>query len=417
MEKRKLELVVKGFDSTIEENNSDVILISGYANKFLDDNGKIVVDHSYESVIPESYDFKSFMKNPILLYQHRNDSPIGKVINIDVRPNGLYIEAEIHKRMNEQAFYGVQNGILKTLSIGFIAKDGEVINDILFFKDVELLEVSVVSIPDNSESTFAVLTESPCKTGTCLLANKAITKELLMEKAIKNSTISERAWSDVDKTALGQKLAELGNASYIREAYLVVRDIEKRSTWKFPHHELTSGGDLVVNKGGVVSAYAALKGARNEPAISAEEKKEAARHILKHYRELLKQEKIEEIPQDLLDMVKEFEELVEKGVETPEELEKIENEQNKKEETINNPENDTGNADEGDSQNPEGETTSGEGGTSNADGGDDGKEVAESLLELVDKLKETEEGLDELFLAYSKIEEVLNEALSNSNEG
>ncbi len=408
MENKKLELIVKGFESTIEEANPDVIHISGYANKFLDDNGKIVVDHSYESVLPESYDLDTFMKNPILLYQHWRDEPIGKVISLDVRPNGLYIEAEIHKAMNSKAFYGVKNGILKTLSIGFIAKDGEVINDILFFKQVELLEVSVVSIPDNSESTFAVLTEAPCKTGVCLLANKALSKDVFMEKAIKNSTISERAWSDVDKTALGQKLAELGKASYIREAYLVVRDIEKRSTWKFPHHELTSNGDLVVNKGGVVSAYAALKGARNEPAITAQEKKAAAKHILKHYRELLKQEKIEEIPQDLLDMVKEFEEMEKK------EVAGTNTEQNEKTETINSSETSTENASAGETQNPKDEEESeGEGKEAKADGEVEGKEQDVNLLDLVDRLKETEEGLDELFLAYSKIEEVLNEALSN----
>jgi hypothetical protein len=138
-------------------------------------------------------------------------------------------------------------------------------------------------------------------------------EKMMVEKKIKNSVISKTPWGEVDKTKLGQKLAELGNKSYIKETYLVVGDYEKRSTWKFPHHELL-GGDLVVNKNGVIAAYQALRGARHDPNISPTQKKEAAKHLLRHYRTMKQQKEIEEIPEELYDMTKQFmiEEMIEK---------------------------------------------------------------------------------------------------------
>jgi len=423
---KKTEVIVKGLE--IVSNENDVILIEGYANRFLDENGQLVVDRSKESVVPEAYDLKSFMKNPVLLYQHFSAEPVGKVINVDIRPDGLYIQAEVHKIMNEKVYYAVQNGILKTFSIGFLVRDVQEIDDIYFWTDVELLEVSIVSVPDNQESTFSILTESPCGTGTCLLANKALSKDAYERaKAINNTKVSDKPWSEVNKTELKQKLEEYGNASYIKEAFLVVRDVEKRSTWKFPHHEFNNG-ELILNKGGVVSAYAALKGARNEPAISTAEKKEAAKHLLKHYRLLKEKGMIEEIPEDLINMAKEFEEMHTKEIEALNDAEEVEtddvitkdadenadDEQNANDDTIDSSET---KQDEPESDNQDPSSSNDEGGEEDSDedssdSGEEEKVSVDALKEFVREAKNTTEGLNELLELYSEIEEALNEAFS-----
>jgi len=310
---KTLNLVIKNFTT---EAGDGQITIKGFANRYLDDNGNLVVDRSDESVLPESYDLTNFMKNPVLLYQHRQDEIVGKVTNINLTSKGLEIEAVVYEALNPKVYFAVKEGILKAFSIGFKGIDYKEMNGVWYWTKIELYEVSIVSIPDNQESLFTVLENSPCENGVCLLSTRQnlITKgyvEMGIEKAIKNNVISDKAWGDVDKTALGQKLADLGKENYIKECYLVVGDVEKRSTWKFPHHEL-QGEDLVVNKNGVISAYQALRGARNNPNISAVEKRDASRHLLKHYREMLKQEMISEIPADLEEMAKEFEAQVEK---------------------------------------------------------------------------------------------------------
>jgi hypothetical protein len=46
---------------------------------------------------------------------------------------------------------------------------------------------------------------------------------------IDNETVSDRPWSDVDRTALARRLAENGEGAVIREAFAYVRDADDRS--------------------------------------------------------------------------------------------------------------------------------------------------------------------------------------------
>lgn len=86
---------------------------------------------------------------------------------------------------------------------------------------------------------------------------------------IDNSTVSDRAWGEVDKAALARRLAENGDASAIREALAYVPDgstplttgLENRSEWGRPHHEL-QGDTLVVSRNGVHALAAARAAVR-----------------------------------------------------------------------------------------------------------------------------------------------------------
>ena len=58
---------------------------------------------------------------------------------------------------------------------------------------------------------------------------------------IENSTFADTPYPEEKRTALGRRLAEAGDAAAIREAYLYVPDLKKRSEWRGPHHELKGG--------------------------------------------------------------------------------------------------------------------------------------------------------------------------------
>ena len=409
---KKFDLYVKNFEVKVDKDvkNDDVIRIKGFANKYKDDNGQIVVDRSQESVLPSAYKIENFMKNPILLYQHNSNQPIGKVININLTDKGLEIEAEVYKEANPSVFALIQKGVLKSFSIGFLGKDFiyDEKKDIWYWTDVELLEVSVVSVPDNQDSLFTELLEAPCQDGICLLGIKDYNKKRIQvkEKAIKNSEISTRAWSEVDKTKLGQDLVDLGKTSYIKEAYLVVGDIEKRSTWKFPHHEL-KGGDLIVNKNGVTAAYAALQGARNNPDISNDEKQASAKHLLRHYREMKKQGLIEEIPSELEDMAKGIFDVATKDV----------NEDNNKEDkqdsnVTNNDNANPQNNDEGGNQEDNSQNNAKENKQEDNNSAEPKIDVSKELVEnFITEQAKNEEGLNILLELYSKLEETINTSL------
>lgn len=99
---------------------------------------------------------------------------------------------------------------------------------------------------------------------------------------IKKSTISNKSWGSVDKSAIWQRLkaglqeSTEGTAEAIREMYAVVKaEINKDLTQTDcygPHHEIQQDGSLVLNRGGVIAAIAALRGAKAEPNLTAEQK-------------------------------------------------------------------------------------------------------------------------------------------------
>lgn len=122
-----------------------------------------------------------------------------------------------------------------------------------------------------------------------------------MAMKVDNKQVSETAWGDVDKAALGRRLAEAyaageASAAVIREAYAFVpaeafgKAGEGKPSFAFskgwgPHHEL-SGDTLIVNRGGVIGGAQALAGARSAPSLTGADLASAKRHIRKHYRAL-----------------------------------------------------------------------------------------------------------------------------------
>jgi len=103
-----------------------------------------------------------------------------------------------------------------------------------------------------------------------------------MAITIENKTISDRSWGDVDKAALARRLAEDGEAGAIREAFAYVPNLENRSEWGGPHHEL-KGDTLVVNRAGCHALMAALMGARGGVKWPRSARVAALAHVRRHY--------------------------------------------------------------------------------------------------------------------------------------
>ena len=101
---------------------------------------------------------KNFEKNPIILFNHDYDRPIGRATGLKVTENGLELEARISKSAPANVCELVKEGILGAFSVGFRVKDADYISetDGLKIKDAELFEVSVVSVPCNQEATFSL---------------------------------------------------------------------------------------------------------------------------------------------------------------------------------------------------------------------------------------------------------------------
>jgi HK97 family phage prohead protease len=131
------ELKIEGYaSSTAIDRSADVILASAWT---------------------KSGGLNNFQRNPILLFNHNYDKPIGKVIAMGTDSRGLKINGVISKSAGD-VYNLVKEGVLSTFSVGFLIKDAEYDkqNDGLIIKDAELLEISVVSVPCNQDATFSV---------------------------------------------------------------------------------------------------------------------------------------------------------------------------------------------------------------------------------------------------------------------
>ena len=100
----------------------------------------------------------NFEKNPIILFNHDYNKPIGRATGLKVTESGLELKAKISKSAPDHVAQLVKEGILGAFSVGFRVKDADYLTetDGLKIKDAELFEVSVVSVPCNQAATFSL---------------------------------------------------------------------------------------------------------------------------------------------------------------------------------------------------------------------------------------------------------------------
>jgi HK97 family phage prohead protease len=143
------------FDSTIKAIETEGELkIEGYASTTsLDRSSDIIQAAAWN----KSGGLRNFELNPILLFNHNYDKPIGRVTDITVDNKGLKIKGTISKSSGD-IYNLIKEGVLSTFSVGFMIKDADYDKEAegLIIKDAELLEISVVSVPCNQDATFSV---------------------------------------------------------------------------------------------------------------------------------------------------------------------------------------------------------------------------------------------------------------------
>ena len=119
-------------------------------------------DRAGDSISPDAWTksdgLNNFKKNPIILFNHNYDRPIGRATGLDVTDKGLELEAKISKSAPDGVCDLVKDGVLGAFSVGFRVKDADYLEetDGLMIKDAELFEVSVVSVPCNQAATFSL---------------------------------------------------------------------------------------------------------------------------------------------------------------------------------------------------------------------------------------------------------------------
>lgn len=130
----------------------DSITIEGYAStNDVDRHGDVVPASVWEAGI------KNYLKNPVILAYHDHEEPVGRMTDHRVDEKGLYVKARISAAA-EDVFNLVKDGVLTAFSIGFRIVDAEYNSALELFvvKELELHEISVVSVPANQNTLFSL---------------------------------------------------------------------------------------------------------------------------------------------------------------------------------------------------------------------------------------------------------------------
>ena len=146
------EIVTLASDTKLEWKESGgtkqgVLSITGYASVFG------VVD-SYCDIINKGAFSNIASKEIPLLWQHDTKEPIGVIKYMQEDDRGLHINAEINLLVQKgaEAASLIKQNAITGLSIGFTIKDYEQSYQQRIIKQVNLLEVSVVTFPANEEA-------------------------------------------------------------------------------------------------------------------------------------------------------------------------------------------------------------------------------------------------------------------------
>lgn len=142
------------FTKAEQDEGEEGITITGRASTNTEDrSGDIIASDAWK----KSGALANYLKNPIVLAFHDPTKPIGLTISHEIDDIGLKITAKISKVAGDVISL-IKEGILSAFSIGFMVKEAnfDPNSGIFVIKELELFEVSVVSVPANQDTLFSI---------------------------------------------------------------------------------------------------------------------------------------------------------------------------------------------------------------------------------------------------------------------
>jgi HK97 family phage prohead protease len=169
------------------------------------------IDRHGESLNPKGWKTDHFMKNPVLLWGHcYEELAIGRVLRVYIQDNALKgdIEFDTHEKA-EIIYQQYLKGIMNAFSVGFIPLKFDETGEYTY-AEMELLELSAVTVPANAEALAKVKSVINKELGdTSNIFEKST--DLLMEMfelVSKSETSSEDVEQNVDDENNSDQLPE-----------------------------------------------------------------------------------------------------------------------------------------------------------------------------------------------------------------
>lgn len=221
------------------ESSSDELTIEGFAST--DDKDRtwdIIPGTTWAD--PEAQ--ANYLKNPIVLAYHDHKQPIGVCESLEVKQGGLYVRIKLQRSLNEKVFDAVKSGVIKSFSVGFRMLDIEYDKgeDAYIITKLELVEISVVSVPCNPNAVFQVIKslssevkehKMPQALDTTQVTTpeavaKAVQEELTRIKSQEAQADAVKAAEAAKQAALATQVADMVKSASAEQATKLVDDIK-----------------------------------------------------------------------------------------------------------------------------------------------------------------------------------------------
>jgi len=245
---------------------------------------KRIVDRLGTIVEPRGIiNLEEYRKNPVLLFQHDVNKPIGKVVDIRVMDDAVEVDfvfastelaTEIQKLVDE--------GVLNSLSIGFVPVKDDIENGFRVYRKWMWLETSIVTLPANPEAVITVRGIVPDRD-----AEFPVYEDLDREW---DADASERRWREYVGVETNDDLKDEEKQRKYSKRFFWMDDEKPDNfgSYKLPHVDVINGKPYAIWRG-VVAAMAALLGARGGVDIPDEDREKVYRAIVKYYEKVGKE--------------------------------------------------------------------------------------------------------------------------------
>lgn len=217
----------------VKRQNGNHIVIEGLANA-------ATVDRANELISPKAWDMDNFKKNPIVLFNHGHDPqfgymPVGYAMDVRATDEGLYTKIKLSNSNTEKIRAVrdlVEEGVLKTFSVGFEPLDGTKADNgnHQVITKAQLIEISIVPIPMNQDSTFSLLSKSYNYVRTNIakswISSHLLSKELAQKGFYFASAIHQRI-HDLKQGDVVKSIAELSGLQQDVVLGILVGNVEE----------------------------------------------------------------------------------------------------------------------------------------------------------------------------------------------
>lgn len=261
-----------GFELKNYEENDDYFNFEGYASTFdnVDLGNDRMISGAFKNTIRKYMDGR---KNLPVLWQHDMKMPLGTYTEMREDMNGLYVKGRMPKEddfVRGRVMPQMKAGSVSAMSIGYVVRDYDYDQEVRNLKEVDLFEVSLVTMPMNPE---------------------AMVTDMKMAVPFYDLPLAsrDRAW---DSDAAISRVREFTGSTEepedrYKEAFLYYdpEDDDNFGAYKLPIADVIDG-ELKAVPRAIFAAAGALSGARGGVDIPDADRSKITANIDRYYRKM-----------------------------------------------------------------------------------------------------------------------------------